>query len=292
MRNLLSSRIAALKVAAFVIGVLMIIFSMGDAVRIWKKDFGKIYEKGRTDYAEDELITGKIEYIVGKVATLESSQTVYGIPVKKKLTPYYLCIIPNDKKTGKESYYVLVHATNKDTINKMNALITPTRFVLEHPGEEVTSPHEPVALELKARPVPEEVMDFTKSYMNMGNAKMSDSDIKKTFADYMLEERDFSTDKFMPLFGIIVALIPALMFIVSRKRAKAYKASRTHYVNQGPPVDYNTPPSNAGGEPMRRYSAQAYETHSYPRGYNTDNNNNTQETIGEMDSIDTSNLKL
>ena len=84
MRNLLSSRIAALKVAAFVIGVLMIIFSMGDAVRIWKKDFGKIYEKGRTDYAEDELITGKIEYVFGTVATLESTQTLYGIPVKKQ----------------------------------------------------------------------------------------------------------------------------------------------------------------------------------------------------------------
>lgn len=289
MRNFFSSRIAVFKIVAFFIGIFMMIFSMGDAIKIWKKDFGKIYDKGRTDYAEDELITGKIEYVVGTVATLESSQTVYGIPVKKELTPYYLCIIRNDEKTDAEDYCVLVHATNKDTIKAMDSLTIHTQFALAHQGEKVTSNSKPVALELKARPVPEEVMDYTMEYMK--GSDMSESDIKKMFADYMLEERDFSTDKFMPLFGFIVALIPALMFIVSRKRAKAYKASRTHYVNQGPPVDYNTPPSNAGGEPMRRYSAQAYETHSYPRGYGADSNN-TQETIGEMDSIDTSNLKL
>ncbi|MBP5267331.1 MAG: hypothetical protein J6Z29_01945 [Ruminococcus sp.] len=289
MRNLLSSRIAALKVAAFVIGVLMIIFSMGDAVRIWKKDFGKIYEKGRTDYAEDELITGKIEYVFGTVATLESTQTLYGIPVKKQLTPYYLCYITYDENKGKDEYCVLVHATNKDTIKTMDGLVIHTQFALDHAGEKVTSSTKPVALELKAKPIPDDVMDYTMKYLKGGET--SEQEIKKMLADYMLEEQDFSTARFMPLFGFIIAAIPVLMFIVSRKRARAFKSSRTHYVNQGPPVDYNTPPSNAGGEPMKRYSAQAYETHSYPRGYGADSNN-TQETIGEMDSIDTSNLKL
>ncbi|WP_024857597.1 hypothetical protein [Ruminococcus albus] len=289
MRNLLSSRIAALKVAAFVIGVLMIIFSMGDAVRIWKKDFGKIYEKGRTDYAEDELITGKIEYVFGTVATLESTQTLYGIPVKKQLTPYYVCLIPYNEKTDTEGYYVLVHATNKDTIKLMDGRIIQTQFALEHPDEELTGGTGPVSLELKAKPIPDEVMDYTIKYMK--NSETSEEEIKAMLADHMLEEQDFSTLKFLPLFGFIIAAIPLIMFIVSKKRAKAFKSSRTHYVDQGPPVDYNTPPSNAGGEPMKRYSAQAYETHSYPRGYGADSNN-TQETIGEMDSIDTSNLKL
>lgn len=288
MRNLLSSRIAALKVAAFVIGVLMIIFSMGDAVKIWKKDFGKIYEKGRTDYAEDELITGKIEYVFGTVATLESTQTLYGIPVKKQLTPYYVCLIPYNEKTDTEGYYVLVHATNKDTIKLMDGRIIQTQFALEHPDEELTGGTGPVSLELKAKPIPDEVMDYTIKYMK--NSETSEEEIKAMLADHMLEEQDFSTLKFLPLFGFIIAAIPLIMFIVSKKRAKAFKSSRTHYVDQGPHVDYNTPPSNAGGEPMKRYSAQAYETHTYPRGYNADNDQ--QERSAEMDSIDTSDLKL
>jgi hypothetical protein len=290
MRNFLSSRIAILKVVAFFLGIFMMVFTMGDAVKIWKKDLGKIYDKGRTDYSEDELITGKIEYVFDVVATLESTETLYGIPIKKKLTPYYLCAVSNEK-TGEDGYFVIVHAKNDDTIKGLKALITHTQFVFNHAGEEVKSNVNPVALELKARPVPKEVMDYTMEYMK-GSAS-SEKEIKAMFADYMLEEQDFSTAKFMPLFGFIIALIPLLMFIVSRKHAKAYKASRTHYVNQGPPVDYNTPPSNAGGEPMKRYSAQAYETHTYPRGYSNDNNaSQGQGTSAEMDSIDTSNLKL
>ena len=44
MRTFFSRRIALLKVVAVIVGILMIVFSMGDAVKIWKKDFGKIYE--------------------------------------------------------------------------------------------------------------------------------------------------------------------------------------------------------------------------------------------------------
>ena len=285
MRNFLSSRIALLKIVAFVIGIMMIIFTMGDALKIWKKDFGKIYEKGRTDYAQDELITGKIEYVIDTVATLESTQTVLGIPVKKQLTPYYLCLITNDENNGEDNYCVLVHATNKDTIKTMDSLVI---HALEHAGEKVTSSTEHVALELKAKPIPDDVMDYTMKYLQSGGT--SEREIKELLADYMLEEQDFSTARFMPLFGFIIAAIPLLMFIVSRKRARAYKNSRTHYVNQGPANNFSAPPSNAGGEPMRRYSAQAYETHTYPRGYNADNSQ--QEPSAEMDSIDTSNLKL
>ncbi|SEK78222.1 DUF6709 family protein [Ruminococcus albus] len=288
MRNFISSRIAVLKIVAFVIGILMMIFTMGDAIKIWKKDFGKIYEKGRTDYAQDELVTGKIEYVLGTVATLESTQTVYGIPVKKQLTPYYLCYITYDENKGKDEYCVLVHATNKDTIKTMDSLVIHTQFALEHAGEKVTSSTEPVALELKAKPIPDDVMDYTVKYLQGGET--SEQEIKKMLADYMLEEQDFSTARFMPLFGFIIAAIPVLMFIVSRKRARAFKNSRTHYVNQGPANNFSAPPSNAGGEPMKRYSAQAYEAHTYPHGYNADNNQ--QEPSAEMDSIDTSNLKL
>ena len=288
MRNFLNSRIAVLKIAAFVIGILMMIFTMGDAVKIWKKDFGKIYDKGRTDYAEDELVTGKIEYVLGTVATLESTQTVYGIPVKKQLTPYYLCYITYDENKGKDEYCVLVHATNKDTIKTMDSLVIHTQFALEHAGEKVTSSTEPVALELKAKPIPDDVMDYTMKYLQDGET--SEQEIKKLLADHMLEEQDFSTARFMPLFGFIIAAIPLLMFIVSRKRARAFKNSRTHYVNQGPANNFSAPPSNAGGEPMKRYSAQAYEAHTYPRGYSADTNQ--QEPSAAMDSIDTSNLKL
>lgn len=288
MRTFFSRRIALLKVVAVIVGILMIVFSMGDAVKIWKKDFGKIYEKGRTDYSEDELITGKIEYVFGTVATLESTQTVYGIPVKKQLTPYYLCFVTPDKG---DEYFVIVHATDKDTIKTMDSLTIHTNFVFDHPEQKVTSNTDPVYLEVKARPVPEEVMGYTMEYMK--TLELSENDIKKMFADYMLEEQDFSTAKFLPLIGLVIALIPILMFIVSKKRAKSFKNSRTHYVNQGPDEYYNTPPSNTGGEPMRRYSAQAYEAHTYPGGYNSgDNASQGQETNAEMDSIDTSNLKL
>ena len=283
MRNAIGARLAVLKVVLLVAGIAMIAMSMGDAVKIWKNDFGKLYDKGINEFNEDELVTGKVEFVLDPIATLESSQTVYGIPVSKKMTPYYLCLIPYNEKTNKEGYYLIVHATNKDTINAMDSLVISTAFALEHSDQEVQSNKKPVSLEAKTRTIPDEVMDYALEYMRDGES--SDAEIKSYW------------------------------FIISKKRTKSFKNSRTHYVNQGPSDLYNTPPvprEGASGQPMRRYSPDAYNAHTYAGGISPEQGGmqqNGQQQAGrrydpsayggggdyqpgEMDSIDTSNLKL
>ena len=274
MRNAIGARLAGFKIILLVVGIAMIAMSMGDAVKIWKSDFAKLYDKSITGFNEDELVTGKIEYVIDPIATLESSQTVYGIPVSKKMTPYYLCLIPYNEKTGEDGYYIIVHATKDDTIK---------------------------------------VMDYALEYMNDGES--SDAEIKSYIADMMLEEKDFGAAKWEPLLGLVITLIPIVWFIISKKRTQAYKNSRTHYVNQGPSDPYNTAPvprEGASGQPMRRYSPEAYNAHTYAGGISPEQGGvqqNGQQSAGrrydpsayggggdyqpgEMDSIDTSNLKL
>ncbi|MBQ8965456.1 hypothetical protein [Ruminococcus sp.] len=311
MKHNIGVRLALFKLLLLVMGIAMIALSFGDALAIWKKDFGKVYDKGRMDYQEDQLVTGKIEYVFDPIATLESSQKVYGISVSKKMTPYYLCVIPYNETTGKDGYYIIVHATDDDTIKSMDSLISHTYFAVEHPDEEVTSNAKPVALETKTRPIPDEVMDYAIEYMN--NGQTSEAEIKSLMCDMMLEEIDYGTKKYEPLLGLLVALIPVVWVLISRKRARAYKSSRTHYVNQGPRDDYNSAPVGRDGQPvqpMRRYSADAYEAHTYAGGISPQQGGIPQQPPtgrrydpsayggngdyqpGEMDSIDTTDLKL
>ena len=313
MRNAIGARLAGFKIILLVVGIAMIAMSMGDAVKIWKSDFAKLYDKSITGFNEDELVTGKIEYVIDPIATLESSQTVYGIPVSKKMTPYYLCMVPYNEKTGEDGYYLIVHATKDDTIKAMDSLVISTAFALEHYDQAVKSNKKPVSLETKTRPIPEEVMDYALEYMNDGES--SDAEIKSYIADMMLEEKDFGAAKWEPLLGLVITLIPIVWFIISKKRTQAYKNSRTHYVNQGPSDPYNTAPvprAGASGQPMRRYSPEAYNAHTYAGGISPEQGGvqqNGQHSAGrrydpsayggggdyqpgEMDSIDTSNLKL
>ena len=127
---------------------------------------------------------------------------------------------------------------------------------------------------------------------------------------------DYGTAKFYPLFGLIIALIPIVLYIVSKRRAHAYKSSRTHYVTPDTRDDYNTAPvrrEGASTAPMKRYSAEAYEQHTYgdsaPQQYPSSARGTPQKPNrrydpsaysngagsyqpGEMDSIDTTDLKL
>ena len=286
-------RITLFKVMLIIIGIIMMIFSMGDAVAVWKKDFGKIYDKGIHDYEEDELVTGKIEYVEGIVAEMESSQTIYGIPVKKSITPYYLCYVEHetDELWG---YFIIVHATDEDSIKAMKDLMYSP------------SSNAPIGLEFKTGTIPDEVMDYTIQYMT--GADLTEHEAKSLLAPLMLEEADYNNMKLMPLFGFIIALIPTLMFIFSWRKNRAYKSSRTHYVNEASADPYNTAPTTANGAQgaMRRYSADAYEAHTTPGGVPQEtiqqpsgrrydpsaySGGNTYEP-GEMDSIDTSHLNL
>ena len=310
MKQFFGVRLALFKLLLVFIGIAMTVMSFGDAMAVWKKDIGKLYDKGRTEFNEDELVSGKIEYVLDPIAILVKQKTAYEIPVKKEKTPYYLCIVPGDEMAGIETYLLIVHATDKDTINSMDSLIFSTSFALDHLGEDVKSNKKPVALETKTRPIPAEVMDYALEYMRDGES--TDEELKRLMADYMLEEVDYGTLKFEPLLGIVITLIPIIWIIISRRKAQAYKSSRTHYVNQGPADNYNTAPvprAGASGQPMRRYSPDAYEAHTYAGGISPQQGGqpmqqsgrrydpsayggSSGENLGEMDSIDTTNLKL
>lgn len=282
---MLRTRITVLKAALIIIGIVMIIFSVGDAKAVIQKDFGKIYDKGKDDYIVDELVTGKIEYVDGVVAEMESSQTVYGIPVRKSVTPYYLCEVENDEGMG---YFLIVHATDKDSIEKLNKMMY---------GSDGS-----YGMEFKTVVIPEEVMDYTlEAFAEIG---IADDVAKMNMANYMLEEADYGQMKLLPLFGLLLAVVPTLMFIFSWRKNRAYKSSRTHYVNAGGGDLYNTAPAT-NGEPMKRYSAAAYEAHTTPGGVPQENlapqgrrydpsaySGGEGYEPGEMDSIDTTNLKL
>lgn len=281
---MLKTRITLFKVLMIFIGVIMIIFSVGDALAVLKKDFGKLYDKGREDYEDGELVTGKVEYVIDVVAQLESSNTVYGIPVSKSVTPYYLCFVEHETEDA-YGYFLLIHATDEDSIKAMKDLMFSP------------SSAKPIAMEFKTKIIPEEVMDYTLEYM-VGD-DFTEQDARDLLAPYMLEEADYGQMKLLPLIGLVITIIPIIMFIVSAKKNRAYKSSRTHYVNEAPTDPYNAPPVTANGTPaapMRRYSADAYEAHTTPGGVpqqqNTPYENPNGSASGEMDSIDTSHLNL
>lgn len=290
-------RSALIKVILFFVGIMIMFFSFGDAKAIWTNDIGKIYDKGMHDYDEGELVTGKMEYVFDVVAQLESSQTMYGIPVSKKITPYYLCGIPYNEATDKGGYFIIVHVTDKKSIEAMDELMRKSNY-----GENPAN-GKPVALEYRTKFIPDEVMDYTMEYLV--DDEFTEQDAKSMLAVYMLEETDYDSDKFMPLIGLIITLIPVIMIIVSRRKIAGYKSTRTHYVNEEPTDPYNTAPVTSDGTPaapMKRYSSGAYEAHTAAGGLPQQTTQNSYDPSayggsdnyqpGEMDSIDTTNLKL
>ena len=274
MKQFISSRIAMLKIVVIVIGVFMTIFYFKDAVTIWKGDQARLYEKGREDYETGELVSGKLNYALDVVATLESSQTVYGVPVTKKLTPYYLCVVPADEKTGAEGYFLIVHVTSDEGIEKLDELVDKTQAA---DSDEDYANIEPVYMEFTTRPVPDEVMDYAVEYLDDGT--WSEDERRESIAICMLDETKFSAVRFFPLVGLVIALVPILLYFISKKRVHSYKSSRTHYVAPDNGIDYNTPPERRdGADPTatRRYSADAYERYS-TRGIQPEEDTNSND---------------
>ena len=291
MKQFITSRILVFKIALVVIGVIMAVFTFKDAVAIWKNDIGKIYQKGIDDYEEGELVSGKIEYVLGAVATLESTQTVYGIPVSKERTPYYLCVVPYNEKTDTEAYLLLVHATDKDTINNMEKLIYHTEFTLENPDMEITSSTEPCRIEGKTAVIPDDVMNYALEYL--GDEYKSKDDLDGTMPIYMLNEMNYSIARFYPLFGVLLAAAPIVLHMINKRRAHAYKSKRIPGTEQYNAPDFNSAPVDRDGNiaaPVRRYSSDSYAAHTRYRGQTGEETSDYRE--GEMDSIDTTNLRL
>ncbi len=279
-----SARAVIIYIFALIMGIMLTMVSFEDSVNIFKKNISKLSTKTMNDVSLDELLTGKVEYVIQPVAELETTRTINGIPVKKERTPYYLVYVNEDKKMpdGDYGFFVIIHATDKDTIEKMDSLMLHTQNYLDavsSGGSITSSTVKPQSLEFKALAIPDEVMEYT--YECEWFEGISQKEIDSMTCDMMLEEKNFDTLKYEPFMGIGVILLATLIFIATKPR---YKTKRTHYVNEYPSdkelIDkFNAPPTPYNGSTnpnaARRYNPASYEQDS---------------ASAEMDSIDTSDI--
>lgn len=257
-------------IVVLIIGLFMVISSAGDAVTLFTKDKVNLNGKKISEFYEGEMVQGKAEYVFDTVATLETSRTVYGVPVSKKITPYYLVYVNFDAE-GENGYYVLMHVTSDDAINRMSNLMLSTQSLLL---SETDTPNisnvKPIALDTKTVKVPSEVKEYLYQYFE--EAGMTRAECDEMVADCVLEQCDYTQAKIFPLIGLGLMVLSTLIFFAGRKGKK----SKTTYVNEFPSGGYV--PQNGNSKNTADSTAQ--------NPYYSDNSG----TSGQMDEINTDDI--
>ena len=254
-----------------IIGLAMIITSVMDALTLFKEGSRNISNLEMEDYADGDMVTGKVELVLDVVATLETSDTIYGIPYHKSETPYYLIWVHTDHDYGETyGYFMLLHAKKESTIKTLDNIMDDTyNFMTDETGNYVMNT-KGLVVDTKCVSTPKEVRDYTKEYFDEVFPGYDD----RCVMDVTLEQTDYGRTKMLPFLGLAVMVIPTIIFIASKKKTQTYKNSRTTYVNEGPSTEslmseYGSAPAAGGG---RRYNPDAYA-------------GSTSENLGQMDEI-------
>ena len=215
-------------IVVMLIGLFMTISSAGDAVTLLTKDTVNVSSKKISKYYEGEMVHGKMEFIYDTIATLETTQTVYGIPTSKKTTPYYLVYVDSGKD-GEDGHYVLVHITDKDTITHMDNLMHQTQSILMSDNPELVYENvKPIAVNTKTVKIPKEVKEYLYQYFE--ESGMTRADCDEMVADCVLEQTDYTKAKILPFIGLGLMVLATLIFIPTKIRKKP----KTTYVNEFP----------------------------------------------------------
>lgn len=246
-----------LYIVMLIVGIVMIITSVGDSIRLFKDGSDLLSSRKLGEIEQGEMMTGNMEYVFDTIATLESSNTIYGIPVSKKTTPYYLVYV--DRKD--EGFYILVHATTDESIKTMDNIMHDTQNLLMDETGYYVMNTKGLSMDTKAIHTPDKVKEYLYEYF--ADADYSRSDVDALIdAEITLEQIDYDRTKVLPFIGVGVVVLPTIIFLASRNKAKKYKSSRTTYVNEGPSTEalmneYNNAPQGYGG---RRYNPESYNT--------------------------------
>ncbi|MDO4944940.1 MAG: hypothetical protein Q4E74_07045 [Ruminococcus sp.] len=257
-------------IVVLIIGLFMVISSAGDAITLFTKDAVNLNGKEISEFYEGEMVQGKAEYVWDTIATLETSRTVYGIPVSKSSTPYYLVYVNFDADTS-NGYYVLMHITDKETITGMDSLMMETERLLMSDGESTMINNiKPIGLNTKTVKIPGEVKEYLYRYFEEGG--MTKAECDELVADCVLEQCDYTQAKILPLIGLGLMLISTLIFFAGRKGKK----SKTTYVNEFP----------SGGFVPQNGNAQNTSDSTAQNPYYSDNSG----TSGQMDEINTDDI--
>lgn len=292
MKLFSKTRIIVFLVGLIILGGIMTVSGTKNAATIWKKDFATL-DKGIGDYREGELIKGEIEYVLDPIATLETTHTVYGVPTKKEQTPYFMCIIPQTE--AEDSYFIIVHATNKDDISALRSLYGSTISAMGISDVEFEHTSKPVKMDLISKSIPPEVQTYAEQYLT--EAGYTTAEIGNIMADLMLEQAYFDNMKYNPFIGLALMVVPGALLIFLWKRSKG----RTVYVGADR-MQNSAPGQMTNGAAPGRYDPSAYgqtqgsETPVQPTGAPTRRydpsayTKGTGYTEGQMDSIDTTHL--
>lgn len=303
-----SGRAIGIFVVALFIGIVMLFESFGDSMKIFKNDIENISGKEKSSYEIGQLVNGKVSLIDGEVAEKEYKRTVYGVPVSTQVTPYYAVYVNYDEDTWENGYYVIVHATKKASIERLEKLDREMRNLYNNPNyvPDLT----PYMMEFKVVGMSDDLETYVNQFFSDYTQEEKDRYLVKSV---VLEETDYNTRKLSPFGGAAVIIISVVVFILTGKGGKRF--ARTHYVNEAPAIDrlkqqYGEAPSNTA--PVKRYSDSAYGNTNYmpsstPTGQNyysqqpqqvpysqqnpyANQQNPHDQTSGSMDSIDTNDI--
>ena len=215
-------------IVVMIIGLFMTISSAKDAITLLKDDPADLNDKKISGYNEGEMVEGNMRFAFDIIAKLETSRTVYGIPVNKTETPYYL-VYSSDSSQSENGHYVVMHLTDKNSMVRLHSLMVYTKNLLaKGDAEKFYKNTEPYMVKTKTVEMPKEVKEYLYQYFE--ESGMTKAECDEMVADCVLEEIDYSQTKVLPFIGLGLMLVASLIFVPTRIKKKP----KTTYVNEFP----------------------------------------------------------
>ena len=255
-------RIVSVYIVAMLIGLFMVITSIGDCMNLVKNEPAEFSTKTLENFKEGEMVEGNVQYVFDVVATLETSKTMYGVPYHKEETPYYLVMVTD--KDDIIQGYVVMHITNKNNITQFDKLSLSTYKLMTDENYNGDLP-DPVKVQTKTQEMPKDLKKCVYDYFADGG--MSKSECDELVSNYVLEQKNFETLKKMPIYGAAIMIVSTVIFLIILFAVKGRK--KKVYVNEIPNFNAANPDFNATNNGNNYYSApqNAASTSRYGDAY-------------------------
>lgn len=193
--------------------ILLVVMIMGlvfggvgaaDAFKLWKGDIQDTKDITIGSLKKGDMYEGEIPYAYDVIAEETTTRTYGPVPVSKTKSPYYLV-------EGENSFFV-INVTINGMSGQFDTLADQTWDELD--GKTSATP-DAVKVSTEVVEMPDKVKEYLKEYCNQWG--MTDAEYAELVEDsYCLRTIKYDTAKYIPIIGIGVAILCAVILIIKK----------------------------------------------------------------------------
>ncbi len=223
-----------LSLLVVLIGLILTVLSVSDTYALMFRH-EELLDKTYKEFEKGEMISGKIDYVVGRVETGEMKKTIYGIPYSKAESVYYLIVLNGG--------YVVIESD--EGISKLDEIYDATQDMLA--GKITEMPVSAYEIETKAVEVTSDEEAMLDTYF-LSKGDPSDPEMISgenwQASMYVLHETSYAKIIVQISVALGIFVIGCVMLYIFNKRKPI--EGETVYVNEFPDLPDSSEKDSAG----------------------------------------------